>query len=592
MAHTLTAAFDSRMINTFKRALVARDVEKVKAALESGVDPATPLYGGNSSLLHLILGRYDQNAEAQAVCKSVEEFENNTTAILDLLLNAGVKVAEYETYANGYFDFLADRFYQSDNLHDGATVIIQAIYETLERGEMGYLPNLKSQMHAFLQNQKFATDADLTYWMTYSLKAMETMHETVRARLHNPRSETECKLVEKFGEKIGYWKGSFPRQKLYHFEQTFKLKPGADGNPVLSVEKSNASAQQNQSETGQKKIVGDKVFIDMVTPLVQKMEKRDPKGILAEIERDFIGLDQVKRSARKMIVRQQFNTMRELNRQKITQQNHSTVFLGNPGLGKTTFARKKAELLYSLGLAGPNYVEVSPEKIVGGFIGHTEGKITALLQMADVIFIDEAYNLDGGRPDSGDFGKKVIDALVPALENNPNLVVFMAGYPEEMEKLLSSVNPGLRSRLTKYETFEDMNRDQLGRVLDFMLDQEELLISDDARAYILDKLDASRVELGERNFGNARLVRNIVRDLPEVMAERLCGEEVPQGQLIINIPSADATRTVTMADVTALNFASVLGTKQDNASGARQRRKELPSNHRDWQPSIGFTAKM
>lgn len=561
----------------------------MKEALEAGVDAATSLNGGDSPLLQLVFGRYEDSTAAQATCKDVEAFEDNTTAIIEMLLAAGLKVAEPEKHETAHFEVLADYFYQTNNLHDGATVVIQALYETLSRGETGYLPNLHLQLQSFLQDQKIHGAADLKSLMAYSLNMMESMHETVRARLANPQSETECALTEQFDERLGYWKGAFPRPSLASLQDTYRMEPTQDGGQALSIGRAPAATTQvKQADGEKKKIAGDERFAEMMAPLIQTMEKREAKDVLAEIENDFIGLDAVKNSARKLILRQQFDMARQISGQAVTPQNHSTVFLGNPGLGKTTFARKKAELLHSLGLAGPNYVEVSRENIIGGYVGHTEGKMTALFQMADVIFIDETYSLNDGRPDSGDFGKKVIDALVPALENNPNLVVFMAGYPEEMQQLLST-NPGLRSRLTKYENFEDMNREQLGKALDLMLGKEQMSIATDAREYVLDQLDASRAQLGEKNFGNARLVRNVVRNLPDVMAERMFGDSAQKG-LIVAVPSAENLGKVTMADVKALNYSSILGTAEAKASAKAKR--DLPSNHPEWQPKIGFTARI
>ncbi len=591
MAQTLTTAFDSRMISTFKRAVVARDVEKVKAALAAGVNPATTI-NGDSPLHVLVNGRYGDDAKAQENCPTIEDFEDNTSRILDMLLDAGLKVAEPEKHTTERFDVLADHFYKSENLHDGATVIIQAIYESLSRGTAAYQPVLKLQLLDTLENVRFRGTGDLTAVMADCLNAMESMHETVRARLANPQSETECALVEQFGGKIGQWTGPFQRPSLASLQNIYQLQQAEDGSFVLLVNQSAAKKpQQQQQQPAQgekKKVAGDERFAEMVAPLIQRMEKRDAKDVLAEIENDFIGLDEVKKNARKLILRQQFDLSRQIGGQTVTPQNHSTVFLGNPGLGKTTIARKKAELLHALGLAGPNYVEVSRENVIGGFVGHTEGKMTALLQMADVIFIDEAYSLNDGRPDSGDFGKKVIDALVPALENNPNLVVFMAGYPEEMQQLLST-NPGLRSRLTKYENFEDMNREQLGKALDLMLGKEQLTMSAEARDYVLDKLDASRAQLGEKNFGNARLVRNIVRNLPDVMAERLFGK-ASNDQLVL--PTKEALSKVTIEDVKALNYSAVLGIAEAKESAKAQaaRQRDLPPSHPDWKPKIGFTA--
>lgn len=67
------------------------------------------------------------------------------------------------------------------------------------------------------------------------------------------------------------------------------------------------------------------------------------------------------------------------------------------------------------------------------------------------MFIDEAYSLLSDI--TTDFGKEVIDTLVDEMtKHNENLVVILAGYPMEMEKLLAS-NPGLRSRFKSFYIF-------------------------------------------------------------------------------------------------------------------------------------------
>ncbi len=589
MTHKLTTAFDSRMINTFKRAIIARDVDKVRAALDAGVDPATPISGGISPLIPLIYDVYEETDVTALACDSAEDYEANTSAIIDMLFAAGLQVAEPEKYETARFDYLVDHMLHSDNQHDAATVILHAVYERFRRGEDGYQPRLRTQLLAVVENTPVKSQADVKNAMTYGVLMLESLHETVRARLHNPTSGIEQKLVEEFGDRLGYWTGPFSHPSQATLEGIVAYDEDENGKAVLTVlptaGQRQAQAQQKETADDKKKLAGDPRFAEMVAPLVQTLKKRDSKEILAEIERDFVGLDAVKGGARKLVIRQQFDMARQVQNQNVTRQNHSTVFLGNPGLGKTTFARKKAELLHSLGLAGPNYVEVSRENIVGGFIGHTEGKMTALFQMADVIFIDEAYSLNEGRADSGDFGKKVIDALVPALENNPDLVVFMAGYPEEMDKLLSA-NPGLRSRLTRYETFEDMTRDQLGQTLDHMIAREEMTLDPAARTHILDQLDASRNQLGVRNFGNARLVRNVVQHLPDVMAERLFGATLEQGTLLV-VPGVKELNKVTLADAQALDYGSVFGTRT-----AAQSADPLPPSHPDWKAGIGFTATL
>lgn len=589
MAQSLTAAFDPNMISTFKRGIQSRDVKKVKAALDAGVDPATPLANSTSVLFELLYRDYDSNARVQNMMDD-ETYDQNTAEIVDMLLQRGLKLTEPGKHETALFDCLLDHFMDSDRLGEVSNLVVHGLYEGLRRDGRTYQPRIKAQLAAFLERQEVTSESDLTSCYNHVMNMMEAIHNTVRARIQSPRSKMERKLIQEFDDRLGYWKGPFPRPSLASLLKEMDIAIGdvtalAGNKQDQGGQKQNGPQQPPQQQQQQKTATGDQ-FAEQMAPLVQKLEKRDAKQILAEIDESFVGLEKVKASARQIMLRQQFDMARSIGGHGATQQSHSTVFLGNPGLGKTTFARKKAELLHSLGLAGPNYVEVSRENVVGGFIGHTEAKMTALFQLADVIFIDEAYNLaESGS--SNDFGKRVIDSLLTALENKPNLTVFMAGYPAEMEKLLSS-NPGLRSRLTRFDTFEDMTNEQLGQTLDYMLSKEALTVEPAARAHILEKLDACRSELGEKSFGNARLVRNIVRALPDQMAERMFGAGANTTAAgILAVPDDATLSRVTLADVKALDYKAVLGTGKAQAA-----QRDLPANDPNWQPKIGFTAKI
>ncbi len=583
MATSPKQVFNHNMIAVFKRGIVSRNADAVERALECGVDPSTMLEEGRPALSHLLYVNYDHNTDLpQGMTR--EEYDNNTAKIVDTMLKHGLKVAEPQKYETDDFEYLIDQFMMCERAGEVSSLVLGALRETVENGMGVYQPSITHHLQYLLDLYQLTPENDIKGFISSHLNLMEAVHETVRARLANPQTAVEKELAYDCGEALGYWKGPFPRPSLSHLlqELQFEGKAPVKEREILTVKKGDGASnntkppvQKHQASTDDE----DK-FVAMMKPFVQVLEQKAPQQVVAEIEADFIGLDSVKNGIRRMFFRQQFDMAREMTHLKTEQKRYSTVMRGNPGLGKTTFARKKAEFLFALGETGGRYAELSRENLVGQFIGHTEAKITALLSMVDVVFIDEAYNLVEPGSSGNDFGKKVIDALLTSIENNPNLVVFMAGYPKEMEDLIAS-NPGLRSRIGIYEDFDDMTRDQLGQTLDMMLGKGQMTIDDDARSHILDKLDACREQLGKRDFGNARLVRNIVQKLPDVMAERLFGgggvTKAPTGLIKLDDVKDELSR-ITLADAKAVDYKQAFGTHtktsgQDGNDAPYQRQK-------------------
>jgi SpoVK/Ycf46/Vps4 family AAA+-type ATPase len=95
--------------------------------------------------------------------------------------------------------------------------------------------------------------------------------------------------------------------------------------------------------------------------------------------------------------------------------NVHSVFIGNPGTGKTTVAKMMGRLYKKMGLLTKGHVhEVDRSDLVGEYIGQTAPKVKDAIEMArgGVLFIDEAYALARSAEDSKDFGREAVEILV------------------------------------------------------------------------------------------------------------------------------------------------------------------------------------
>ncbi|MED1471187.1 AAA family ATPase [Bacillus salipaludis] len=214
------------------------------------------------------------------------------------------------------------------------------------------------------------------------------------------------------------------------------------------------------------------------------------------------------------------------------------VFTGNPGTGKTTVAQIYAELLRDCGILKRGHLIVaSRADFVAGYVGQTAGKTKKKIREAlgGVLFIDEAYSLLGHS--SHDFGKEVIDTLVDEMtKQNENLVVVLAGYPNEMDHLLES-NPGLRSRFKKFFLFPDYSPEELLAIMEAYAEGFQYQIISEARELLKNTLDAKKFN------GNGRFATNLVDEMIQAQALRLMKERLAE-------ELADQVNFITPEDVT------------------------------------------
>lgn len=292
----------------------------------------------------------------------------------------------------------------------------------------------------------------------------------------------------------------------YHIgKQQMSEKVDCGGNVMRDLQSKTVSPNILQTSTGSQEL---------------------PKDYIAELN-GMIGLERVKKEITSLKNFVTIQKQREAEGLKSMSVSYHCVFSGNPGTGKTTVARIVAGIYKNLGILKKGHlVEVQRADLVAEYVGQTAPKTNTKIDEAldGVLFIDEAYSLaEGG---ANDFGMEAINTLLKRMEDDrERLVVILAGYSNEIQVFIDS-NPGLESRFNRYIYFEDYTSVELMDIFAFNLRRAQYKIMKDAYEEVF-RVISAKIAQKDKNFGNARYVRNLFERIIQRQADRLAQEQKP-----------------------------------------------------------------
>ncbi|MBQ7443976.1 MAG: AAA family ATPase [Bacteroidaceae bacterium] len=259
------------------------------------------------------------------------------------------------------------------------------------------------------------------------------------------------------------------------------------------------------------------------------------------MDRDFIGMDDVKETIRRLAAQTMFLRDRaKMGLGAVEMPVVNIILTGNPGTGKTTITRTLGQVLQSVGLLPTSKViECDRSTLVGKYMGETPRLVNSYVEraMGGILFIDEAYTLS---QDNDQYGREAIETLMKRMEDDAGkFVVVAAGYRQPMQQFLDT-NPGLASRFNYRLHINDYTAPELVRIFELMVSKKNYELTPEAQTAMYTCI-RNMYDHRQSNFGNARAIRNLFAQTIQNLSVRVA--EMPEHER-----NADAFRIIRPED--------------------------------------------